>query len=381
MASRYWVGGTANWDGTAGTKWALTSGGAGGQAVPTSADDVFFDATSGAITVTTPISVTNNCRDLDCTGFTGTLAFTDGNIFNKNTLNIYGSLTLVAGMTIITMPNILAFKSTSTGKTITSAGKNIFSNNANDSLVNFDGIGGGWVFQDDITIDVNLVNGTLDTNGKTVTTTQFVDTGTATRGLILGASTVLITSTDGQSSWALTSTGMTLDAGTSVLRFQNSSNGRLFIDGGGLTYNNIWLDRGASTGMVIFSGSYTFNDFKYTGTAAFSIFLMPGITLTVNTFTVSGSAGNLLTIGTANATGTPVTTTHNYVKNGGGVISSDYLNIQHCIATPASTWYAGTHSTDNQSVASAGSGWIFTAPPPQVFVGGSSASGLKILGW
>ena len=30
MADRYWVGGTAAWDGTAGTKWALTSGGAGG---------------------------------------------------------------------------------------------------------------------------------------------------------------------------------------------------------------------------------------------------------------------------------------------------------------------------------------------------------------
>ena len=44
MADRYWVGGTAAWDGTAGTKWALTSGGAGGQAIPTSADDVFFDA-------------------------------------------------------------------------------------------------------------------------------------------------------------------------------------------------------------------------------------------------------------------------------------------------------------------------------------------------
>ena len=43
MAARYWVGGTANWDATAGTKWALTSGGAGGQAVPTSADDVFID--------------------------------------------------------------------------------------------------------------------------------------------------------------------------------------------------------------------------------------------------------------------------------------------------------------------------------------------------
>jgi hypothetical protein len=29
MANRYWVGGTATWDATAGTKWATTSGGAG----------------------------------------------------------------------------------------------------------------------------------------------------------------------------------------------------------------------------------------------------------------------------------------------------------------------------------------------------------------
>jgi len=47
MADRYWVGGTNNWNGTAGTKWALTSGGAGGQAEPTSADDVYFDAAPG----------------------------------------------------------------------------------------------------------------------------------------------------------------------------------------------------------------------------------------------------------------------------------------------------------------------------------------------
>ena len=70
MASRYWVGGTAAWDGTAGTKWALTSGGAGGQAVPTSADDVFFDAASGAVTVT--VGATGNCNTLTFTGFTGT---------------------------------------------------------------------------------------------------------------------------------------------------------------------------------------------------------------------------------------------------------------------------------------------------------------------
>jgi hypothetical protein len=43
MAARYWVGGTDNWDGTAGSKWATTSGGAGGAAVPVAADDVFID--------------------------------------------------------------------------------------------------------------------------------------------------------------------------------------------------------------------------------------------------------------------------------------------------------------------------------------------------
>jgi hypothetical protein len=54
MADRYWVGGTANWDGTSGTKWSATSGGAGGASVPTSADDVFFDATSsGPCTIST----------------------------------------------------------------------------------------------------------------------------------------------------------------------------------------------------------------------------------------------------------------------------------------------------------------------------------------
>ena len=51
-ANRYWVGGTATWDGTAGTKWSTTSGGAGDSAVPTNADDVYFDSASGPVTVT-----------------------------------------------------------------------------------------------------------------------------------------------------------------------------------------------------------------------------------------------------------------------------------------------------------------------------------------
>lgn len=78
MANRYWVGGTATWDGVALLKWALTSGGVGGQAVPTSSDDVFLDASSGANTVT--LGANANCLSLTMTGFTGTLAFSTFNI-------------------------------------------------------------------------------------------------------------------------------------------------------------------------------------------------------------------------------------------------------------------------------------------------------------
>lgn len=94
MAARFWVGGTGSWDGTAGSKWALTSGGAGGQAVPTSADTVFFDANSGASTVTIGAG-TSICSTLTMTGFTGTLAFGSNSI----TLAGTGTLTVYTGAT------------------------------------------------------------------------------------------------------------------------------------------------------------------------------------------------------------------------------------------------------------------------------------------
>ena len=74
MAERYWVGGTATWDATALLKWSSTSGGIGGEAVPTAADNVYFDAASGAVTVT--LSGARTCLNFSSAGFTGTLTST-----------------------------------------------------------------------------------------------------------------------------------------------------------------------------------------------------------------------------------------------------------------------------------------------------------------
>ena len=52
MADRYWVG-SGTWDGSNTTNWSTTSGGSGGASVPTSTDNVFFNASSGSCSITT----------------------------------------------------------------------------------------------------------------------------------------------------------------------------------------------------------------------------------------------------------------------------------------------------------------------------------------
>lgn len=109
MANRYWVGGNGNWDATAGTKWATTSGGAGGAAVPTASDDVFLDNGTGTGNVT--VSATSVAKSLDCTGYVGTLTM-------NAQLTVSGSVTLVSGMAVAGTSTLVV---DATG-TITSAG-------------------------------------------------------------------------------------------------------------------------------------------------------------------------------------------------------------------------------------------------------------------
>lgn len=98
MASRFWVGGTGDWDAADTTHWAATSGGAGGETVPTTSDTVTFDSNSGAtatVTITggtaNASNVTINKSDLtllhnDISNFTGLVLLTTGAV-NTNGFN------------------------------------------------------------------------------------------------------------------------------------------------------------------------------------------------------------------------------------------------------------------------------------------------------
>jgi hypothetical protein len=277
MANRYWVGGTASWDGTAGSKWALTSGGAGGQAVPTSADDVFFDAASGVVTVS--ISSGSVAKSINCTGFTGTLSYT-GNV------TVSGSITLVSAMTFNGNGLLTTFNATGT---LTTAGKTftgITVNTAGITLTLGDAL---------ICGQITLLQGTFTTNNFNVTATAMSSSGSSVRTINLGSSTVTLSA--GTAVNFSTNTNLTFNAGTSTIICNATL---LQIDGGagttpisGVTFYNVSFTNTSATSFSI-GGTNTFNNLTVTGPASANCALLniQARQIINGTLSTTGTAGN-----------------------------------------------------------------------------------------
>lgn len=251
---RYWVGGTASWDGTVGSKWATTSGGAGGAFVPTAADGVFFDGSSGVGTVT--ISSPPDFGSLDCTGYTGTI--TGGNF------TVRGNFKLSAGMTW-TVSGRITFNGNSAAGSydITTAGKTL----TNNTGTNFSLSTGTWNLQDTLTLAGNAggltISTSFNTNNNAMNlSSDFNPAAAAGSTINLGSSTITLS---GNNVLRVTNTGHTLNAGTSTIVITNTVDPASFIGfaGGGKTFYNVHI-----TSTVIktfyFTGANTFNDLSIT---------------------------------------------------------------------------------------------------------------------
>jgi hypothetical protein len=283
MANRYWVGGSATWDSTAGTKWALTSGGAGGQAVPTSTDDVFLDAASGAVTVT--VNTVQPCLSLNCTGFTGTLTGT-------STITFYGNLTLVSGMTLSSVG--IRPSATSGSWTITTAGKTL-----NGMAFGLTASTATWTLNDALTCSstVQVVYGTVNTNNFAVSGLSFFSSSTNTRTFNTGTST--LTFTAGGTAWNCTTiTNLTL-SGTGTISLTSAS-AKTFIGGGIQTYPT--LNQGGAGALTV-TGSNQFANITntYASTGATSVLFTAGTTNVFTAFNLTGQATRVCTLGSATA--------------------------------------------------------------------------------
>lgn len=239
MANRYWVGGTASWDGTAGTKWATMSGGAGGASAPTTNDDVFFtNLSTGTVTIA---AGNQGAKSINCTGFTGTITGTAD-------ITIAGSVTLVAGMTY-THTGTMTF--TRTG-TLTTAGKTF-------SAVTVNGSGITLTLGDALNIgnQALLVNsGSFNTANYNVTALILNSNSINTRAISLGSSTLTLSSST--PIFFSTSTGLTFNCGTSTINLTNTTDTSLL--GGSQTFYNVSFSSQTTTNI---EDANTFNDLTF----------------------------------------------------------------------------------------------------------------------
>lgn len=314
MADRYWVGDGGNWSDNT-NHWAATSGGAPGASLPTSADNVFFDANSFA----NPAQIVNvdeesNCLDMDWTGATNTPTLARSAI-----LNIYGAYTGIAAMSH-TGTTIIIMKAT--GAVNFTAGTTF------SCPISFSGAGGRWTLQDALNIGSQqlTVNRTLlNTNGQTVTCGIFIRQSTNALTLTFGNSTINCTA------FKLTDiTNLTLTPNTATINCSGD-----FAGGGIETYHIVNLTGATST----VSGSNTFDTLALPSGTTQTITFTDGTTQTATTFTLDGSSGHVHTLAGTGTAGYTLT------KAGGGTVNADYLSMTYCNGGPADTFYRKSNVT------------------------------------
>ena len=269
-------------------------------------------------------------RNVNFTGFSGSVI---------TAVAASGDITLGAGMTI-TSASAWQMYGASGVQQITSNGVTL------DAPLTLGG-NGEKVLQDDLTIgstrQLTLNGGTVNLNGKTLTTGTMTNPGLGTKSIAFNSGTLVVTGS------TFTYTGANLTISGSGTISMTSASSKTFA-GGGISYPT--LNQGGAGALTI-TGANTFADITNSVTPATITFPASAITRVAN-FNVNGTAGNLMTI---NSSSSGVQGTLTYT--GTGTVSVGYLSIKDLNSTPSPNWYAGTTSANVSNNA----GWIFTAPP------------------
>ena len=301
----YWVGGTGNWSDTA--RWSLGSGGAGGQALPTSLDNVIFNSASNATAYTATIDTTVRCKSITITGPAS------GNITLAGTgqLIVHDQLTYPAtGMTRTHSGNI-TLSGTGSGKVITTNGLSI-------PIVNVRGYNAEWSFGSAITSGgLEISFGTLNTanynfTGEYLTAINYV---LSVYTLNLGSSVITLSGFSTPINFGTTYTqGITrnFNAGTSSITCNFFTGGASF-NGNGKTFNNVTIAQASSTSIFgnNLRGNNTFNNLTITTstTAGIHNVTLHNDQIVTGTFSVSGNNISARRFLLSNTIGTPRTVT------------------------------------------------------------------------
>jgi hypothetical protein len=303
-STRYWVGGTGNWNDT--NRWSTSSGGAGGADLPRSHDDVVFDSSSNATAYTATVNAItggNRCKALTIAG----PASGNVTLAGSTALFIHDDITLPATGLTRTYTGAITLTGTGAGKTITTNGVLL------SSITTVNGVGAEWALADALINLSQLIftNGSFDTADFNLTTSLFRSNVTNSRTISLGSSTVTVT---GNSALDFGSTGnvraaLLFNAETSQINFPGNT---VTFNGNNQTFYNVSFTS-TSIGTITFNGTNTFNNLTVAGLASsgVSTISLASADQTINgTLTLSaGTNATMRTFVRSNTIGTTRTLT------------------------------------------------------------------------
>jgi len=281
----YWVGGTGNWNDTA--RWSTTSGSGSGAALPTSLDDVVFDAGSNATAYTSTVNATSRCNKLTIAG----PASGNVTLAGSSAIIIHDDVTLPATGLTRTFTGFILLSGSTSGKVLTTNGVTL-----NSSIV-INGVNCEWSLGSALNNSataVTVTNGLFALSTYNLTASNIISNNGNTRTLDFGSGTVDLSGSTpiDLGTTETNAANLTVTAGTSQI---NCSPASPTFSGNGKTFYNVAFTS-TSAGTVTINGANSFNNLSFTGIAAAGL---KSISLTANqtvTGTLTCSAGTNATM-------------------------------------------------------------------------------------
>lgn len=325
------------------TNFTMTTSGGGFTRNQAATATVNFGATTGGTASNAP-NLTVNAGASALTVTTGSylknVVFTGSTSTVSATYNACGNLTLATGGTYTSVvPTFIA------SGTLTSTGKTLGNTTVNGSGITV-------TLADAANCStLTFTNGTLNLAGFTFTSTTTAATAAGTKNLTFNGGT-LVCSAATTTAWNNAQpTNFTTTAGTGTGTISmTAATAKTFV-GGGSTYNCTLNQGGAGT--LTITGANTFNNITNSNATASQITFPASTTTTVSSFTLSGSAGNLVSLRSS----TPAT--QFTLSDASGTVSVSYLDIQDSNATGGASWNA--YLTNGNVNSGNNTGWVFSA--------------------
>ena len=262
------------------------------------ANAISYNFTGGTYPLTFNFS-SFSIQNVDFTGFSGT--WTSSTTSNQ----ILGNLTFSSTMSTNSANGAISFVSSAGTQLLTTAALVI------DSGITINSAGTTLKLVDALTMGstrtLTLTNGTLDLNGKTLTTGLFSSSNSNTRTLAFGTGNIICNAAGGSLWNTGTATGLTV-TGTPTVNISNSGAVATTVSSGALTEANsisFNFTTGAYPLTFLATASYSarnvdFTGFSgtWTGNAAVAVTLYGGLTLS-SAMTITAATGVLTFAGTS----------------------------------------------------------------------------------